>query len=307
MKNPILNLHRTLLLSALCGIAPIASAAPPPALPFTLPPLVQPASREHHPGKVVWADLVTPDVAAAKAFYSGLFGWTFKDISTGARDYSVAMSGNDPVAGIIETAAHQGAPRKPNWLTFISIKDVRRAQKVVLAHGGKVLSSPRNYPRRGRQAVFADPQGAVFAVLQSSDGDPRDELADPGEWIWSSLLSHDAGAEAAFYQNIFGYEVFDPADEEGATHLVLATDNYARASANTLPSDAHGVPPHWLNFIRVLSARDTAAKAESLGGRVLVQPHPDRHGGLTAVIADPAGAPFGLLEWTQADSKEVAP
>jgi predicted enzyme related to lactoylglutathione lyase len=306
MRNPLWSFHQTLLLGAMCGLASIASSAPPPPLQFTLPPLVQPASKEHHPGKVVWADLVTPNVPAAKTFYSGLFGWTFKDISTGPREYSVAMAGGDPVAGIIETESHQGAPRHPNWLTFISVRDVGRAQKVVLAHGGKVLSPPRNYPQRGRQAVFADPQGAVFAVLQSSDGDPRDELADPGEWIWSSLMSRDAEAEAAFYQNIFGYEVFDPADEEGSTHLVLATDNYARASANALPEEAHGVPPHWLNFIRVLSAKDTAAKAESLGGRVLVQPHPDRHGGMTAVIADPAGAPFGLLEWTPADSKEVA-
>jgi predicted enzyme related to lactoylglutathione lyase len=306
MRAPVSNFHRTLLLSAVCGLASMASAAPPAALPFTLPPLVQPASKEHHPGKVVWADLVTPDVPAAKAFYGGLFGWTFKDVSTGARDYSVALAGGDLVAGIIEREAHQGGRRQANWLTFISVKDVGRAQKIVLANGGKVLSPPRNYPQRGRQAVFADPQGAVFAVLQSSNGDPPDELADPGEWIWSSLLSHDAATEAAFYQNIFGYEVFDPADEEGSAHLVLATGNYARASANTLPADARGLPPHWLNFVRVLSAKDAAAKAESLGGHVLVQPHPDRHGGMTAVIADPAGAPFGLLEWSLADSKEVA-
>ena len=39
---------------------------------------------------------------------------------------------------------------------------------------------------------------------------------------------------------------------------------------------------------------------------MLVKPFPDRHGGLTAVVADPAGAPFGLLEWTDTDSKESA-
>jgi hypothetical protein len=38
---------------------------------------------------------------------------------------------------------------------------------------------------------------------------------------------------------------------------------------------------------------------------VVVEPNPDRHGGLVAVVADPAGAPFGLLEWTVTDSKEV--
>jgi hypothetical protein len=39
-----------------------------------LPPLTQPASGEHHVGKVVWTDLVTPDLEGAKRFYGGLFG-----------------------------------------------------------------------------------------------------------------------------------------------------------------------------------------------------------------------------------------
>jgi hypothetical protein len=47
------------------------------------------------------------------------------------------------------------------------------------------------------------------------------------------------------------------------------------------------------------------AKVVALGGRVLVEPRIDRHGGKVAVVADPFGAPFGLLEWTEDDSKEV--
>jgi uncharacterized protein len=284
----------------------IATMATALAVPFELPPLVQPASSEHHPGKIVWADLVTPNLAAAKRFYGALFGWTFNDIHTGATDYSLALLGGAPVGGIVERTVKQGERRQPAWLTFISVGNVDKAQQTVVAHGGKVLSRPHVYAQRGRQAVFADPQGAVFAVLQSSSGDPQDALALPGEWIWSSLASHDPGTEAAFYQDIFGYEVFDLPDEDGLEHVLLATDDYARASSNALPAEASGLHPHWLNFVRVVSATDTAAKVESLGGRVLVAPHPDRHGGLIAVVADPAGAPFGLLEWTDADSKQVA-
>ena len=40
----------------------------------------------------------------------------------------------------------------------------------------------------------------------------------------------------------------------------------------------------------------------SLGGSVLVPPHVDRHGGKLAVIADPSGAPFGVMEWNDADA-----
>ena len=49
------------------------------------------------------------------------------------------------------------------------------------------------------------------------------------------------------------------------------------------------------------------AVLESAEGRgVLVEPHADRHGGKLAVVADPTGAPFGLMEWADTDSKKEA-
>ena len=86
-------------------------------------------------------------------------------------------------------------------------------------------------------------------------------------------------------------------------HEILSSDDYARASANSFPDNQDRRHAHWLNFIRVGSAADMSAKAVSLGGRVLVEPHPDRHGGMVAVVADPAGAPVGLMEWNDSDTK----
>lgn len=176
---------------------------------------------------------------------------------------------------------------------------------MAVQHGAKVLFEPHPVPNRGRQAVFADPQGAVFAVLASSSGDPPDELAVPGEWIWSSLITSDPDTDAAFYQSIFDYEVFELPANEGAQHLMLASDNYARASANPLPVNSSNAHPHWLNYVRVDDAVKMTARVVALGGRVLVEPRVDRHGGKVAVVADPLGAPFGLLEWTETQSKEV--
>jgi uncharacterized protein len=293
-------------LVAVGALGAISAATTAVAVPFELPPLVQSPKAEHHPGKIVWADLVTSDPAGAKRFYGTLFGWTFTDIHTGENNYSVALHDGAPVGGIVERPIKEGQQRQPAWLTFISVRNVDKALRTVVAHGGKVLSPARTYAKRGRQAIFADPQGAVFAALQSSSGDPEDALADPGEWIWSSLASHEPGSEAAFYQTVFGYEAFDLPDEDGLEHVLLATQNYARASSNALPAEAVNLHAHWINFIRVVNTAQTAAKVESLGGRILIQPHEDRHGGMIAVVADPAGAPFGLLEWTATDSKQVA-
>jgi hypothetical protein len=92
MKNP-LDGHRrrasngasagaAALIAALTCLSPRMSAASAaPAL--QLPPIADSANLEHHPGKIVWADLVTPDLAAAERFYGGLFGWSFRDIRAG--------------------------------------------------------------------------------------------------------------------------------------------------------------------------------------------------------------------------------
>jgi uncharacterized protein len=273
------------------------------AAEFELPALNTPPSTEHHLGKMVWADLVTPDLAAAEKFYGGLFGWTFRRIRAGSSEYAVAMLDGRPIAGLIEKAIPSGERHQSAWLTFMAAGDVDAVKRVAVAHGAKVLVDTKSYPMRGRQCVVSDPQGAVFAILASSSGDPPDFLPVAGEWIWSSLHAKDAGSAAAFYQELFGYDVFEMPSEDGAEHLILSTDDYARASANSLPGGSARRHPHWLNFVRVEHAADITAKVVAMGGRVLVEPRIDRHGGMLAVVADPAGAPFGLMEWTESDTK----
>lgn len=283
-----------------------ACAPPVIAAPIQLPAIVEPASQEHHVGKLIFVELVTPDLAAAKQFYAGLFGWTFRDIQTGGAEYAEAFLDGSPVAGLIQKKMPPGERRQPAWLSFFSAADVDTVKKVALQNGAKVLFEPHTIPDRGREAVLADPEGAVFAVLDSSSGDPPDLLAAPGEWIWSSLITSDPDTDAAFYQKLFDYEVFELPASEDARHLMLASGNYARASVNTLPENRPNARPNWLNYIRVEDAVKMAAKVVALGGRVLVEPRIDRHGGKVAVVADPMGAAFGLLEWPETGSKEVS-
>jgi predicted enzyme related to lactoylglutathione lyase len=302
--NPIQIQHlcRTGLFAALLGIiaTPAAMAAPP-----SLPPLSNPASSEHLPGKVIFVALATPDLTAAKTFYADLFGWTFHDIPLGETAYAEADLNGHPVAGLFQRPVKAGEHRQPAWLSLISTSSVDSTTKTALQHGAKVLFEPHDVPNLGRDAVLADPQGAVFAVLASSSGDPPDVLANPGEWIWSSLITTDPDADAAFYQTLFDYDVFDQSADQGAQHYILASGNYARASVNSPPGAAVQAHPYWLNYVRVDDAVAAAAKVVTLGGRVLVEPRTNRQGGKVAVVADPLGAPFGLLEWTETQSKEM--
>ena len=292
-------------LAAALGFCGVAFAAPP-----HLPPINQPATSEHHVGKVVLVELVTPDLDASKHFYGALFNWTFRDSQIGKLQYAEASLDGRVVGGLVHKDLPAGDQHKPSWLTFISVRDVDAAKAAAVAKGAKVLFEPHMLPDRGKEAVLADPQGAVFGVLASSSGDPPDELASPGEWIWSSLITSDVDAGAAFYQTLFNYEVY-PADDDGdgqSDHAVFASDNFARASANSLPEKRPDAHPHWINFVRVDNVEQAAAKVAQLGGRIVVEPREDRQGGRVAVAVDPQGAHFGLMEWSdEGKSKEVTP
>lgn len=292
-----------------------AIAAPP-----VVPALEVPANAEHHVGKVIWSDLVTPDLSQAKRFYGELFGWTFRTIEGSHEGYAIAEIEGRPVAGLLQRKGLASEHKQPGWLPFLAVLDVENTERLTLQHGGKVLREPRSFPDRGRQAVFADPEGAPFAVLASTSGDPPDFLPVAGEWIWCSLLAQDVDQEAAFYQALFGYEAFVLPSPDGSEHIVLSADDYARVGANSLPvaaaeptrqagaadpakpPSAAGAPhpaAHWFSFVRVDDAVASSARAVALGGRVLVEAHRDRHGDRLAVVSDPSGAPLGLMEWSE--------
>ena len=287
-------------------MAGAACIAPAVAAPERIPPLVEPRGQEHHVGKVIFEELVTPDLAASKLFYAGMFGWSFRDFQAGGTHYTAASLDGRPVAGLVQKDTPADGHRHPAWLTFVAVRDVDATRETAVRNGAKVLLEPRNIPDRGREAVFADPQGAVFAVLASSSGDPADELAEPGEWIWSSLFTRDPDADAGFYQTLLDYEVFDLPSSGSESHLMMASENYARASANMLPTSAVGAHPHWINYVRVDDVAKMVDKAVALGAHVMVGTRPDRHGGHVAIVADPQGAVFGMLEWTTNEDQKVA-
>jgi predicted enzyme related to lactoylglutathione lyase len=262
--------------------------------------------QEHHVGKVILVQLVTPNLPLAKRFYGGLFGWQFRDLKLEGEDYAEASMNGQLVAGLIHKPFPINETRQSSWLSFIAVHDVDSIQKLATALGAKTLLEPHTIANRGREAVFLDPQGAVFGVLGSTSGDPPDELADPGEWIWSSLSTTDPELIAGFYQTLFKYEVFDLPSDQGVKHLILTSDGYARTSVNSLPTSRLNTRAHWLNYVRVVDVDAMSAKTVSLGGHVLVEPRVDRHGGKVAIVSDPLGAPFGLFEWPETQDQGAA-
>ncbi len=282
--------HISGVLTMLLAVAAPAIAAAP------LPALVQPATNQHLVGKFVYAELITPDLRTAERFYSGLFGWTFRDVAPAPHTFTEALLDGQQVAGVLQRPMPAGGARSPAWLGFISVSNVQATARAATQNGAKLLYGPRSFPDLGRAAVLRDPQGAVFAVLSSFSGDPADIEAVDGGWIWSSLITSDPQSDAAFYRAVFGYDIYDMSQSGEAKHIILASDSYARASVNPFPASQPGGPPRWLNYIRVEDVAAAAGKVPSLGGRILLPPKVDRDGDMIAIAADPEGAVFGMLQ-----------
>ncbi len=288
---------RGLVLLALAAVA---------AAPLQVPPVVMPANHELHEGKAIFDELVTPDLATSKRFYGGLFGWQFLDIPGLKYPYAEAMLDGQPVAGLVQKPTEPTANRNSVWLGFLAVADVAKAVATAQANGAQDLVPPHTVPGRGTEAILADPQGGVFGVLASSSGNPPDELAPVGAYIWQSLHAPNVPREAQFYAAVFGYQVVDTTPNSTEEQVLLASETYARASVNMIPPGHPAAQAYWVHYVRVASAPAAVAKAVALGGRVLVAPRTDRHGGMIAVVADPLGAVVGLFEWPEGESKEVS-
>jgi uncharacterized protein len=96
---------------------------------FEPPPISSQPSSEHHVGKMIWGELVTPDIAAAERFYGGLCSaGRFATSSTDDTHYAVALLDGEPVAGLVHHPMKSGEKHQPSWITFLAVQDVDAAK-----------------------------------------------------------------------------------------------------------------------------------------------------------------------------------
>jgi predicted enzyme related to lactoylglutathione lyase len=274
-----------------CGCAPSASLV-------ELTPVTPAPTGEYHPGQIVWYDLITDDLEASKAFYGGLFGWTFDDVDGDASRYSVIARNGRDIGGMVPVEGEGPAVSGARWLSLMSVENMDTAIETLEGAGGSVEIGPRHNPTRGTMALVRDPQGALVVLIRSIGGDPanRDHNeVGTGDWLWTELWADDASAAADFYTSLVGYTAERPTFDVHAEYRVLRRDGQPRAGLNEIPWD--GVQPNWLPYVRVADPAAVARRAEELGGRVLIAPDAAVRGGSAALLMDPTGAAFAIQRW----------
>jgi len=287
-------LLKRLRTAALIALA-LSTASPCMAAGLVWPPITEPPTSRHEPGRWVWAELFTEDVKTAERFYGAAFDWSFQAFPAArGPGYALALSDGEPVGGMLQREHTTQKERGSQWLGMISVADVKAAARYAAEHGGKVVMPPRLLEGRGEVALLQDPEGAPFGVIRASSGDPPDYLADDKQWVWIELWARNPEAMAHFYSGLAGYEATPMEQPNGRIGYLLASGGYTRCGI--IASPAPKVAPAWLPYLRVDDVKSAASRAERAGARIIIAPRATLRDGRVALMVDPTGAPLGLAE-----------
>src|SRR5262249_57369549 len=90
-----------------------------------------------------WYELVTTDVAAAKAFYAHIIGWGTQEAATAAPGYTLFTVADTSVSGVMgvpEEARRSGL--RPTWVGYVGVDDVDAAAAAIQRPRGPLPLPP---------------------------------------------------------------------------------------------------------------------------------------------------------------------
>lgn len=238
-----------------------------------------------------WVDLTTSDVAGARDFYGGLFGWDWEvsaDPLFGG--YSQGRLDGRRVAGL---GPRQGEADPVGWTTYLAVDDADKAAELIAGAGGTVVVPPMEIPGSGRMTVAVDPTGATFGLWQAGAHTGAQLVNVPGTVVWNELASPDLVAAEPFYARVLGVEwaQMDPTAPDEDYHLLAV-------AGRTVGGAVQASPPGWRVWFAVEDATAAADRARELGGQVPGGVF-DTPQGPAAAVTDPQGGTFFVLAMTE--------
>jgi predicted enzyme related to lactoylglutathione lyase len=239
----------------------------------------------HPPGTFSWSELVTSDAAAAKEFYTALFGWEYDDqpIPDGGV-YSMAQRDGKNVAALFGSDQ-----QPPHWNCYVTVASADETTNIARENGANVMAEPFDVMDAGRMAVLADPAGAVINVWEPRSSIGAELVNTPGALTWDDLVVPDAEQVMGFYSAVFGW-TFEEMPDSGGYRIIRNGD---RTNGGIMPSGDS--PPGWTPYFGHEDVDRLATELEGLGGKALSEIFRMPQGSIIA-IQDPQGAVFAA--WT---------
>src|SRR5690348_7287486 len=153
---------------------------------------------------------------------------------------------------------------------------------------------------RNRGQILTSIIRSLPGVPDSSpnDGAPMSDRYIPGVPCWIDTTQPDPDAAAAFYGELFGWELENVMPEGSPKYFIARLGGKDVGAVSALPP---GAPESaaWNTYVWVDSADETAEKVRAAGGSVLMEPGDIGESGRMAVFADPGGAAFSVWQAKQ--------
>lgn len=250
------------------------------------------------PGTFCWADLGTPDAAAAKQFYTGLFGWSIEDRPMGpGATYTMFNLDGKAVAALYQQERQPGPP--PHWVSYISVDDADDLSSRTRALGGTVLMDAFDVLDVGRMAMIQDPTGGVVALWEPKKHIGAGVVGEPNTLGWNELSTHDTATAGRFFQELLGWRI-EPRQFGAVPYTYFMRGDALAGGMIQIAPHLGPIPAHWLVYFAVDDCDASAARARSLGGQVEIPPSDIPGVGRFAGLADPQGAPFAIIKFLAA-------
>ncbi len=252
-----------------------------------------------------WTDVAVPDMDAGASFYSAVFGWETIDGDGGeTMPYRMFAVDGDLVAGMGPLSPEQAAAGQPPvWSSYIIVDDTDAVYARALELGATPLMEPTQIMDSGKMCFILDPAGAAIGFWQAGTHGGADIFNLPNTQTWNDLGCRDTETAKNFYTELLGWQAGAMDMGDGNTYWTLTNRDRMNGGiwdmSSSLPEGAHA---HWLTWFRVSDCVSTAARIVELGGTI--QREPSETGvGVSAVVSDPFGAVFGIIETDQVDGQ----
>jgi uncharacterized protein len=121
-------------------------------------------ARANEPGTPIWNELVTPDVERATRFYADVLGLGVQRMEMPDGVYTTLTVADRPVGGALEPQM-EGMPA--HWNVYFNVESVDDTVATAESLGARVLAPAFDVEGVGRMGFLADPQGAMFALMQN--------------------------------------------------------------------------------------------------------------------------------------------
>ena len=251
-------------------------------------------------GEFNWVDLSAKDFEGQSAFYKALLGWTHEDMPMGeGMIYRMFKADGHTVGGAAQLSPEQMSQgRRTAWNVYLAVDDIDATVAKVAGLGGTVVMPPADVPGdAGRIAGVQDPTGAYIFFWKPKRSDESMEYMLPGTLSWCDLSTRDPQKAIDFYSKLVGWDIQAMAPAGPMPYWIVNVGGQGGGGIMPMPEMVPAdMPAYWLPYFGSASITASVAKAKELGATVLADTMEIPDMVAYAVLADPAGAAFALMQ-----------